>query len=95
MTKSILYSKRACGRQRKENGNKSSISNICSCVKSRYLRIPAGIQQSDLIDEIILVVGKGEEGFCRTEIGRNMAFKVQRKSYAEGEQRYTFRFWTV
>ena len=31
-------------------------------------------QQSDLIDEIILVVGKGEEEFCRTEIVEKYGF---------------------
>ena len=45
-------------------------------------------QQSDLIDEIILVVGKGEEEFCRTEIVEKYGFFKVQKIICGGEQRY-------
>ncbi|HIY64643.1 MAG TPA: 2-C-methyl-D-erythritol 4-phosphate cytidylyltransferase [Candidatus Mediterraneibacter stercoripullorum] len=45
-------------------------------------------QDSDLIDEIILVVGKGEEEYCRTEIVEKYQFSKVRKIVAGGSERY-------
>ena len=45
-------------------------------------------QESELIDEIILVTGTGEEDYCRENIVDKYAFTKVRKIIAGGSERY-------
>lgn len=45
-------------------------------------------QKSEVIDEIVLVTGKGEEAFCRTEFAEKYNFSKITKIVAGGEERY-------
>ena len=62
----------------KRMGTKVHKQYLQLCEKPVLAYSLQAFQQSDLIDEIILVVGKGEEEFCRTEIVEKYGFfKVQ------------------
>ena len=71
----------------KRMGTKVHKQYLQLCEKPVLAYSLQAFQQSDLIDEIILVVGKGE-------LWRNMAFLKYRKSYAEAN-RDIIRFGTV
>ncbi|MCI7181926.1 MAG: 2-C-methyl-D-erythritol 4-phosphate cytidylyltransferase [Schaedlerella sp.] len=45
-------------------------------------------QKSEVIDEVILVTGKGEEEFCRTEFAEKYNFTKITKIVSGGEERY-------
>ena len=58
----------------KRMGTKVHKQYLQLCEKPVLAYSLQAFQQSDLIDEIILVVGKGEEEFCRTEIVEKYGF---------------------
>ena len=48
----------------------------------------AAFEKSDLIDEMILVTGAGEESFCRKEIVEKYGFEKVKKIVPGGAERY-------
>lgn len=72
----------------KRMGTKVHKQYLQLCEKPVLAYSLQAFQQSDLIDEIILVVGKGEEEFCRTEIVEKYGFFKVQKIICGGEQRY-------
>lgn len=68
-----------------------------SAVAKQYLMIQgkpvlyyslATFEQSELIDEVILVVGKGQIGYCRQEIVEKYDFRKIKKIVEGGAERY-------
>ena len=79
----------------KRMGTKVHKQYLQLCEKPVLAYSLQAFQQSDLIDEIILVVGKGEEEFLpHRDCGEIWLFLKYRKSYAEAN-RDIIRFGTV
>ena len=63
-------------------------NSIWICVETGPLLFPARIQESPLIDEILLVTGEQEIEYCRKEIVEKYGFQKVTHVIAGGKERY-------
>ena len=72
----------------KRMGTKIHKQYLKLCEKPVLAYSLQAFEESELIDEIILVTGKGEEDFCRLEIVEKYNFSKVKKIICGGSERY-------